>query len=75
MGRASTMRVQPPTAALANGSSGPLRMIKKSDSVHFEKVSNQRLARMRARSKQLTGNDVQVEHLGKAREECFVVFD
>ena len=43
--------------------------------VHFEKVSDARLKRMRARSKQLTGDDVQVEHLGKAREECYVVFD
>jgi len=58
-----------------NGSS-PLKIVKKSDSVQFERASKARLTRLRARSKQLTGDDVHLtEHLGKAREECFVVFD
>jgi hypothetical protein len=39
-------------------------------------ASKARLARVRARSKQLSGDDLKLEHsLGKAREECFVVFD
>ena len=50
--------------------------VRKSDSVEFEKATPQRLARIRARSKQLSGEDVRLEQqIGKAREECFVVFD
>lgn len=75
IGRASTLTVKPPQGAGPNGSS-PLKIVKKSDSVQFERASKARLTRLRARSKQLTGDDVHLtEHLGKAREECFVVFD
>ena len=39
-------------------------------------ASKARLAKIRARSKLLSGDDVKLEHqIGKAREECFVVFD
>ena len=73
IGRAPTQRVTPPKPS--NGST-PLKIVKRSDSVTFEMASKARLARVRARSKQLSGDDVQLEHsLGKAREECFVVFD
>ena len=75
-GRAAAARkVTPPGTASRNGSA-PLKIVKRSESVRFEKVSNARLARVRARSKQLAGADLNLEHqLGKAREECFVVFD
>ena len=74
IGRAPTTKATPPKPANANGSA-PLKIVKRSDSVKFEMASKQRLARIRARSKMLTGDDVNIEHLGKAREECFVVFD
>ena len=68
-----SQHVNPPRPANA---STPLKIVKRSDSVTFEKASKARLARVRARSKQLSGDDLKFEHsLGKAREECFVVFD
>ena len=75
IGRAPTQRVTPPKPSGANGSA-PLKIVKRSDSVTFEMASKARIARVRARSKQLSGDDLKLEHsLGKAREECFVVFD
>jgi hypothetical protein len=74
IGRAPTQRVTPPKPAGATGSA-PLKIVTRSDSVTFEMASKARLARVRARSKQ-SGDDLKLEHsLGKAREECFVVFD
>ena len=68
--------VQPPQRYNASGGAAPLKLVKKSESVEFEKASQARLARIRARSKMLTGNDIKLEHqIGRAREECFVVFD
>ena len=73
IGRAPTQRVTPPKSTNA---STPLKIVKRSDSVTFEMASKARLARVRARSKQLSGDDLRLESsLGKAREECFVVFD
>ena len=67
--------MQPPKNYNASGGA-PLKLVKKSESVEFEMASQQRLARIRARSKMLTGDDIKLEHqLGKAREECVVVFD
>lgn len=74
-GGAPAPTVQPPKRYNASGGA-PLKLVKKSESVEFEVASQARLARIRARSKMLTGNDIKLEHqLGKAREECFVVFD
>ena len=78
MGRAPKAKVVAPPRLPggANGTSAPLKMVRKSDSITFEMASRQRLARIRARSKALSGESVQLEEkLGKAREECFVVFD
>lgn len=80
LGRAPSKKVVNPTNANAfkggGNASHPLKLVKRSDAVTFEKASRARLAKIRARSKQLIGEDVQFEHqLGKAREECFVVFD
>ena len=74
-GRAPPPKVNPPKNYNASGGA-PLKLVKKSESVEFEMASQQRLARIRARSKMLSGDDIKLEHqIGKAREECFVVFD
>ena len=65
-----------PSVAAPVNSSAPLKLVKKSGGVTFEKASQARLSKIRARSKLLSGSDVKLEHqIGKAREECFVVFD
>lgn len=75
LGRAPAQKVAPPKPRGANGSE-PLRLVKRTEGVTFEMASKARLARVRARAKQLSGDDIKFEQtLGKAREECFVVFD
>ena len=66
-----------PKTPLGSKPGEPLRVVKKSESVEFEMAEPQRLSKIRATAKLLTGaHDVKLEaQLGKAREECFVVFD
>ena len=70
-------RAAMPTVRAPAGVPGEaLKMVRKSDAVTFEKATPQRLAKLRAHSTRIQGDDVKLQQrIGKAHEECFVVFD
>lgn len=70
-------RAAMPTVQAPAGVPGEaMKMVRKSDAVTFEKATPQRLAKLRAHATRIQGDDVKLQQrIGKAHEECFVVFD